>query len=183
VAEARQAVGSAALPAYFYRLPARVQRIYLKSESIERYEFAPNPAVQAVLAALVAVLEGGIPAATTRAAQAAALEVCRLAGVPPVRVEVRAVRPRNARGELHGLFYPADPRRRTPAHIVLWMRTAVHRSVVKPKTFVRTLMHELVHYLDYALLGLGDSYHTSGFFKRESYLVRALFPASTVARS
>jgi hypothetical protein len=85
------------------------------------------------------------------------------------------VRPRNARGELHGLFYPYDARTRTPPRIVLWMRTAQRHDVVKPKTFVRTLMHEVGHYLDYALLRLEDSYHTQGFFKRESSLVRALF--------
>jgi hypothetical protein len=55
------------------------------------------------------------------------------------------------------------------------MRTAQRHDVVKPKTFVRTLMHEVGHYLDYALLRLEDSYHTQGFFKRESSLVRALF--------
>ena len=37
-------------------------------------------------------------------------------------------------------------------------------------------MHELAHYLDYALFRLGNSYHTRGFFKRESFLVRAIFP-------
>jgi hypothetical protein len=35
-------------------------------------------------------------------------------------------------------------------------------------------MHEFAHYLDYALLRLGDSPHTAGFFKRESFLVRSL---------
>jgi hypothetical protein len=55
------------------------------------------------------------------------------------------------------------------------MRTAQRHDVVKPKTFVRTLMHEIGHYLDYAHLRLEDSYHTRGFFQRESSLVRALF--------
>jgi hypothetical protein len=36
-------------------------------------------------------------------------------------------------------------------------------------------MHEIGHYMDYALLKLEDSYHTQGFFKRESSLVRTLF--------
>jgi hypothetical protein len=108
-------------------------------------------------------------------ARALTAEICRLLGAPPVSVDVRGVRPRNTRGELHGLFYPYDPRRRTPPSIVLWMRTAQRHEVVKPKTFVRTLMHEIGHYLDYVILHLDDSYHTQGFFKRESSLVRALF--------
>ncbi len=57
------------------------------------------------------------------------------------------------------------------------MRTAQRHDVVKPKTFIRTLLHELGHYLDYALLKLDDSFHTGGFFKRESFLVRALYPS------
>jgi hypothetical protein len=58
------------------------------------------------------------------------------------------------------------------------MRTAQRHDVVKPKTFLRTLMHELGHYLDYTLLKLDDSFHNSGFFKRESFLVRTLYPAA-----
>src|ERR1700687_1255065 len=63
--------------------------------------------------------------------------------------------------------------------IVLWMRTARRHDVVKPRTFLRTLMHELGHYLDYALLKLGDSYHTIGFYQRESFLLRTLCPADS----
>jgi hypothetical protein len=170
------------LPAFFYRLPMRAQRCYLRSNSIDRFEFAPTPQAAAAVAALIRVLEAGEGAATGRAARAAAAEVCRLATVAPVHVEVRGVRPKNARGELHGLFYPYDPRRRTPPYIVLWMRTAERRDVVKPRTFVRTLMHELVHYFDYSVLHLDDSFHTLGFFKRESYLVRALMPAQQDGR-
>jgi hypothetical protein len=177
VANEPKQVDGTRLPAFFYRLSAHAQRTYLKSDAIDRFEFAATRAAIAEIEALITVLEGGNVTAATRAVQTVASEVCGLAGVSPLTVEVRAVRPRNARGELHGLFYPADRRRHTPPRIILWMRTAVHRDVVKPKTFVRTLMHELVHYFDYALLRLDDSYHTQGFFRRESYLVRALFPS------
>jgi hypothetical protein len=164
------------LPAFFYRLPARMQRCYLRSNAIDRFEFTPTPPASAAVAELIRVLESGNIPATARAAGVAAVEVCRSAHVAPVRIEVRGVRPRNTRGELHGLFYPYDPRRRTSPYIVLWMRTAERHDVVKPRTFVRTLMHELVHYFDYAVLRLDDSFHTMGFFKRESYLVRELIP-------
>lgn len=164
------------LPAFFYRLPLRMQRCYLRSNAIDRFEFAPSPSAAEAAEELIRVLESGSVAATARAAGLAAAEVCRSARVAPVRVDVRGVRPKNTRGELHGLFYPYDPRRRTPPSIVLWMRTAERHDVVKPRTFVRTLMHELVHYFDYSVLRLDDSFHTLGFFKRESYLVRALMP-------
>jgi hypothetical protein len=165
----------ARIPAFFHRLSMRAQRTYLKSDSIERFELAPTLTAGNALDALMRVLETGNLSATATYARALATEVCRALGTPPVNVEVRGVRPRNTRSELHGLFYPYDPRRRTPPHIVLWMRTAQRHDVVKPKTFVRTLMHEIGHYLDYSLLRLEDSFHTQGFFKRESSLVRALF--------
>jgi hypothetical protein len=163
------------LPAFFYRLSSRAQRTYLTSDSIERFELIPNQATQNALAALMRVLETDNPIATTSCAGALSAEICRLLGAPPVNVEVRGVRPRNTRSELHGLFYPYDPRAHRAPYIVLWMRTAQRHDIVKPKTFVRTLMHEIGHYLDYAALRLEDSYHTQGFFKRESSLVRALF--------
>ena len=163
------------LPSYFYRLSSRAQRTYLKSDSVERFDYVANMAARNSLDALMRVLEADNIAAATTCARALTAEICRSLLTPPVNVEVRGVRPRNMRGELHGLFYPYDPRLRRQPYIVLWMRTAQRHDVVRLKTFVRTLMHEIGHYLDYALLRLEDSYHTQGFFKRESSLVRALF--------
>ncbi len=170
------------LPGYFYRLPPHTQRCYLESDSITRYEFVPDRHASDAVAALTRVLAGGDAAATEEAARKTAAEMCRVAGVPPPTIDVREVRPKNARGELHGLFYPADSRKRTGPHIVLWMRTAERRDVVKPRTFVRTLMHELVHYFDYSVLKLEDSLHTHGFFARESFLVRTSIPQSREVR-
>ena len=194
VAERKTANGKAPagprpLPAWFHRLPPPAQRVYLKSDAIDRYQFTPGVAVFSAIAALMHALEGGASSIVERAAQAVVIEICRLLGVSPVRLEVRNVRPHNARGELHGIYYPRGPARvpssvpgKLPARngeplIILWMRTAQRHDVVKPKTFLRTLFHELGHYLDYALLRLGDSYHTMGFYKRESFLVRMLIPS------
>jgi hypothetical protein len=163
--------GTTVLPGFFYRLAPRDQKVYLRSDAIDTYDLTVGPNALALAEALVAALEGGSIAATGRAAQGLVTELCRLLAVRTVPIEVKGVRPRNARGELHGIFYTDTPR------IVLWTRTALRHDVVKPKTFLRTLMHELAHYFDYALLRLGNSYHTRGFFKRESFLVRAVFPA------
>jgi hypothetical protein len=54
--------------------------------------------------------------------------------------------------------------------------------VVAFRTFLRTLVHELGHHLDYRYLKLGGSQHTEGFFRRESSLVRQILgeaPAET----
>jgi hypothetical protein len=175
-------VNGAELPAYFYRLPARAQRVWLKSDAIDRFELVPDAATFSLAGALIDALTTGAPFVIERAAQALADQICRLTAVRGVRVEVRGVRPHNTRGELHGIFYPRGPSSRPGAPlIILWMRTARRHDVVKPKTFVRTLMHELGHYLDYALFRLEDSFHTTGFFRRESFLVRLLFPPQPAA--
>ena len=161
------------LPGFFYRLAPRDQKVYLRSDAIDALDLVVGPNAFALAEALIAALEGGSIAGTGRAAQALVAELCRLLAVRIVPIEVKGARPRNARGELHGIFYPDAPR------IVLWTRTAMRRDVVKPKTFVRTLMHELAHYFDYTVFRLGNSYHTRGFFKRESFLVRAVFRPTT----
>lgn len=156
------------LPEYFYRLPTRMQRCYLRSESIERFDgFISNDAIRERVDALMQALESGALRHVQPAAQSLMSELCRRFAVAPIKVDIRGVRPHNTRGELHGLF-----RLSRPPEILLWMRTAQRHDVVKPKTFMRTMLHELCHYLDYSRLALEDSFHTMGFFKRESFLVR-----------
>lgn len=64
----------------------------------------------------------------------------------------------------------------TTAVIRVWMKTAANERVVAHRTFLRTLLHEVCHHLDYDLLQLADFFHTQGFFARESSLVRQLAP-------
>ena len=58
--------------------------------------------------------------------------------------------------------------------IRLWMITAKRGQVVAYRTFLRTLLHEICHHLDYTYLHLRDSLHTQGFYQRESSLFHAL---------
>jgi hypothetical protein len=44
------------------------------------------------------------------------------------------------------------------------------------------MFHELCHYLDYSLFKMEDSFHTMGFFKRESFLVRSLLAIEKKAK-
>jgi len=55
--------------------------------------------------------------------------------------------------------------------------------VVAFKTNLRTLLHEICHHLDYALLRLADSLHTDGFYKRESSLFYQIGGATTPTKS
>ena len=59
------------------------------------------------------------------------------------------------------------------------MRTAHRRQVVAFRTFLRTLLHEVCHHLDYDLLRLPDSFHTEGFYKRESSLLKQILGEGT----
>ncbi len=135
----------------------------------------PVPRVEAaspLVAALEASLSTGKRLATARAANALVGELCRQLGVRAVHVTVRTVRPAIAGGELHGLYTFGDAK--AAPHIEVWMKTAAHERVVRFRTFLRTLLHELVHHLDVTLLGLDESFHNEGFFRRESSLVRQL---------
>ena len=125
------------------------------------------PAVDALEAALLTEERAPTQQATDRLVRGL-LEMLEL---PPVRVEVLAARPHARWGELHGL-YTAE-RGRTPK-IQLWMRTAKQKRVVAFRTFLRTLLHEVGHHVDYTGLRLQDSYHTEGFYKRESSLFHQL---------
>jgi hypothetical protein len=92
-----------------------------------------------------------------------------------VKVSVLARRPRNRAGELHGLYTLEEDGR---AHIEVWMRTAEHRRVVASRTFLRILAHEICHHLDFTHFRLRETFHTQGFFRRESSLVKQLTAGS-----
>ena len=40
---------------------------------------------------------------------------------------------------------------------------------------MRTVVHEFCHHLDYEFFALEETFHTEGFYKRESRLANALF--------
>jgi hypothetical protein len=58
------------------------------------------------------------------------------------------------------------------------MRTASRDEVVKYRTFLRTVLHEMCHHFDYEHFGLAETFHTQGFYARESALVTALAGAA-----
>ncbi|AKQ63090.1 hypothetical protein A176_000002 [Myxococcus hansupus] len=99
--------------------------------------------------------------------------LCERLGVVRTRLEVLEVRPSSSTGELHGMY--TLERGQRPL-IQLWMRTAKHARVVAFRTYLRTLLHELCHHLDFLLLELPSSFHTEGFFQRESSLFHQLVP-------
>jgi hypothetical protein len=166
--------------AYYARLNRSQQAVYRRSDSITEIGL-PRPAE---LQPLVASLEDALTSQERLATQAAAARLVRgltdALVIPPVQIEVLAARPHAHWGELHGL-YTAE-RGRVP-RIQLWMRTAKQKRVVAFRTFLRTLLHEVGHHIDYTLLKLPDSYHTEGFYKRESSLFSQIVPRKPEERA
>jgi uncharacterized damage-inducible protein DinB len=159
--------------AYFKRLDRRRQAIYLKSDALTAAPLPQPEAVRPFVAALADALRGEDREETERAARKLVAALAAALRLPPVRVQVLASRPHAGWGELHGLYEWERGRGEAPL-ITLWMRTAKQRRVVAFRTFLRTLLHEVGHHLDYTGLELGDSFHTQGFYARESHLFHQL---------
>jgi hypothetical protein len=157
--------------AYYDRLAADSKRTYRKSDAIRRVELPDAAALRAIPPAIRTALEAGDRAALERACQAFVAAINAQLAAPPVVVRVLERRPANSEGELHGLYEPDEVTGAT-ARITVWMRTAAREQVVKFRTFLRTLAHELCHHLDYEHYGLAETFHTEGFYARESALVR-----------
>lgn len=156
---------------YFNRLSAPAKKIYLASDAIREVALPNAELVRPLLPILREALLRDDHRAVSAAADALVLALTRLMRVPEVSVVVLAERPRRKGSELHGL-YTVSPGRKP--QIKVWMRTAALGKVVAFKTFLRTLLHEVLHHLDYSHYKFRDSFHTAGFYSRESSLVRQL---------
>lgn len=158
--------------AYYDRLTRAQQRIYRESDAVTSIPLTGATSLRPMVDPLARVLAAGGLFATQVAAARLLAGLTADLGVSPVRVRVLATRPARSWGELHGLY--SRSRKGQLAQVTLWMRTARRQKVVAFRTFLRTLLHEFTHHLDYDRLGLGDSFHTEGFYKRESSLLHQL---------
>ena len=161
--------------AYYAKLKPRQKAIYRRSDEVAKLTLKDSAALYPLVERLAGALASEHRAAIERASQVLADAITAGFEVPRVRVKVLSTRPSTSASELHGLYESGD--RRAAAVIRVWMRTAYHKRVVAFRTFLRTLLHELCHHLDYELLALEDSFHTEGFFKRESSLFKQLVAA------
>jgi len=165
--------------AYYSRLSAEQKRIYRKSDAISSIALPPGVAPGADVAAIRAALVADDRARVQRGCQRIIDALTDAYHVPQVRARVLAQRPADDYGELHGLYEPEDGK--TRARITVWMRTARRRQVVAFKSFLRTVCHEICHHLDYELFALEETFHTEGFYRRESALANALLASEAAA--
>jgi hypothetical protein len=158
---------------YYDRLSAARQSIYRRSDAIHALGIPRSLALGDVVRRIEAALGADDRSAVQRACQQLVDALNEGYRVPPARVRILDKRPAEGDGELHGLYEPAEGQ--SPARITAWMRTSQRLKVVAFRTFLRTLVHELCHHLDYELFALEETFHTEGFYKRESSLAGALF--------
>lgn len=164
---------------FYRRLSPALQREYDRSDGIRTMPLVPSPDLGAAANRVVAEVGSGAPRRLRPAVQALVERICetfprsksRASALPAPKVKVLRRRPRTVRAEFHGLYTRFEDR---TSEIRVWMFTAAHEQVVKPRTFLRTLLHEVCHHLDMTVLGLPNSIHTPGFHARESSLLRAL---------
>lgn len=157
---------------YYNKLSQAHKRIYRRSDEIHEVPLTDGDALHPLIARLAKALEHEDRDRTEETCKALARGLTNRLGVPPLRLKVLAARPVTGSEELHGLYELAEGR--ASAAITLWMRTARYRRVVAFRSFLRTFLHEFCHHLDYHLYHLPDSYHTEGFYKRESSLFHQL---------
>jgi hypothetical protein len=154
------------------RLPPGKRRVYDRSDGITSIPLAPTRVLQQVVRDLETALGRGNRRAVGELSQRVADDVCASLRVPSLRVLVQGRRPSSDWGELHGLYTPGTNHRRDTVKV--WMITAKRGQVVAFRTFLRTLVHELCHHLDYTFFALPDSLHSDGFYIRESGMMRRL---------
>lgn len=165
---------------YYNRLSAANKRIYLASDRVEQI-LLPDPApLRPLVAQLAEALLVDKRTQVEAICNALASGMVQRFVTPPVNIKVLSKRPSNDYGELHGLYEGVEGRLKV-AKITLWMRTAQRKQVVAFKSFLRTFLHEMCHHLDYEHFRFADSFHTQGFYKRESSLFHQLM--DTAAKS
>ncbi|MDB4934949.1 MAG: hypothetical protein JWP87_1921 [Labilithrix sp.] len=158
--------------AYYDRLSAKDKATYRMSDAIAEVTLPDVPALVPLVRGIDEALATGKRVRVAKAVKALLDALLEQLGAPPVKVHVREVRPDLEDAELHGLYTFATED--APPRLEVWMRTRAHEHIVKFRTFLRTVVHELLHHLDVTIFAMDDSFHTEGFFRRESSIVRTL---------
>jgi hypothetical protein len=159
---------------YYKRLSAGRQSIYRQSDAIVAVRLPDAQILRPPALALAEALRSENRTSVQRLSQQISDGIVGQLQVPPLRIQVLAVRPSDDWGELHGLYLPEEDG--ATAKIQLWMRTAKHKRVVAFKSHLRTLLHEICHHLDYEFYKFPETFHTEGFYNRESSLFHQLVP-------
>lgn len=99
-------------------------------------------------------------------------EISRLLSIPAPRLNVYDERQSHSvkNGRLMRKTYGTYK----SGSITINNKTAIRQTVVAPKTFLDTLIHEFMHHYDYEVLKLPVSLHTAGFYYRLGDIMKKL---------
>jgi hypothetical protein len=158
---------------FFHRLSKQNQKVYLASDKIKTVALSDTDLLKKHSYAIKQALLTANVVKVENSCQQFIDQICLQCNLVAAHTHVLEKRPHNQHGELHGLYEPVDITRKQ-AKIYVWMRTAKRQQVVAFKTFLRTLIHEFCHHLDYEYFHLADSFHTQGFFQRESNIYKQI---------
>ena len=159
---------------YYDNLSAAQKKIYRKSDAIGSIPLENPGAIHPVVVKLKKSLEDNKRRDVARHSSQICRLICEGLNIEPLIVKISSKRPSSSTKEYHGLYEWTDGE--TPL-LTVWMKTAAKGQVVAFKSFLRTILHELCHHIDYTHFKLDDSFHTEGFFKRESSLYRQIVPS------
>lgn len=158
---------------YYYQLSKARQRIYDKSDAINHITIADTSRLKVFVQDLQLALSRGQRGPVRSHCQNICNEVCRQLAIPRIKVKVETRRPSNDSYEMYGYYEPGQSAEEEHA-LTLWMYTAKRHQIVAFKTFLRTLLHEICHHIDYYHYHWDESFHTEGFYQRESSLYSQL---------
>ena len=164
---------------YYDNLSAAKKRTYRKSDAIESIPVKNPDDIHPLTVKLKQSLENNKRRDVAKHASEICHLVCDGLGTETLIVKISSRRPSSSTEELHGLYERTEGE---PSVLTVWMKTAAKGQVVAFKSFIRTVLHELCHHLDYTYFNLDDSFHTEGFFKRESFLYKQLVPSELQKR-
>ena len=97
--------------------------------------------------------------------------------LPKIKIYTGGKRIANQNRQILGIHRTRDQGGKTQrSSISVFSRTAKRQQYVKPKTFLRTLVHEFIHHYDRYNLKLTYEYHTRGFYQRVTTIYNQLKP-------
>ncbi|MFC1799317.1 hypothetical protein ACFL2Z_00185 [Candidatus Eisenbacteria bacterium] len=164
---------------YYDNLSAAKKRIYRKSDAIESIPVKSPGDIHPVTIKLKKSLEDNKRRDVARHASEICRLVCEELNTEVLTVKIRSRRPSSSAEELQGLYERTEGEMSV---LTVWMKTAAKGRVVAFKSFIRTVLHELCHHIDYTYFDLEDSLHTEGFFRRETSLYKQVVPVELQKR-
>ncbi len=145
----------------------RAHRDYERSNDVLELSVAPEADALWATTTLREALLANDRRLVEEASQSIVTSLCRSVGVRDLLVKVGYKRLVRGRVQYYG-FCGKD------GYMTLYFRTGKTNKPVAHKTYLRTLVHELTHHLDWVHLRLLHSFHTKGFYGRVRSLYQGL---------